>query len=269
MNAKFQQLNEKILLLSKTIEQNKNNIKQFEISKEEEKNYYDSKDNFKPTFETKIPISQGSKIKAKINILEDEYNTKKEDMNAKLEFLIDQLDVLRKKIDELGEEENNEFKEKLEIVNQLKKNILNDFNENDNKINEMIFNSKNTVSTHILEINNENNFTNNNNIKDMINLNEIATKNLFEIDEKILNMKDIEKKENEDLESNICNKFSEFDEQVKKSTIENNQIIMELNKQISSFSHNIVSTFINKEREKREQFELNIFSILEETANKL
>ena len=38
MNAKFQQLNEKILLLSKTIEQNKNNIKSFENSKEEEKN---------------------------------------------------------------------------------------------------------------------------------------------------------------------------------------------------------------------------------------
>ena len=269
MNAKFQQLNEKIFLLTKTIEQNKNNIKKFEIAKEEEKNYYDTKENFKPKIENKIPISHGSKIKAKINILEDEYNTKKEDMNAKLEFLINQLDLLRKKIDEVGEDEDNEFKEKLEIVNQLKKNILNDFNENDNKINDMILNSKNSVSTKISEIKNENNFNYNNNIQDMINLNENATKNLFEIDEKILNIKDIEKKENEDLESNICNKFSEFDEQVKKSTIENNQIIMELNKQISSFSHNIVSTFINKEREKREQFELNIFSILEDTTNKL
>ena len=56
MNAKFQQLNEKILLLSKTIEQNKNNIKSFENSKEEEKNYYDSKENFTSKFESKIPI---------------------------------------------------------------------------------------------------------------------------------------------------------------------------------------------------------------------
>ena len=128
MNAKFQQLNEKIFLLTKTIEQNKNNIKKFEIAKGEEKNYYDTKENYKHKIENKIPISHGSKIKAKINILEDEYNTKKEDMNAKLEFLINQLDLLRKKIDEVGEDEDNEFKEKLEIVNQLKKNILNDFN---------------------------------------------------------------------------------------------------------------------------------------------
>ena len=269
MNAKLQQLNEKILLLSKTIEQNKNNIKSFENSKEEEKNYYDSKENFTSKFESKIPISLGSKIKTKIIILEDEYYKKKEDLNAKLEFLISQLDLLRKKIDEVGEKENNEFKEKLENIHQLNKNLLNDFNENDNKINDIILNSKNSVITKISEIKNENNFNYNNNIKDLINLNEIATKNLFEIDEKILNIKDIEKKENENLESNICNKFSEFDEQVKKTTIENNQIIMELNKQISTFSYKIVPTFINKEREKREQFELNIFSILEDTVNKI
>ena len=104
MNAKLQQLNEKILLLSKTVEQNRNNLKKYEKEREEEKNY-ETNPIHKSKFKTKIPISQGSLMKSKLNILEDEYNTKKEDFNVKLDFLIDLLENLRKKIDNIGEEE--------------------------------------------------------------------------------------------------------------------------------------------------------------------
>ena len=103
----------------------------------------------------------------------------------------------------------------------------------------------------------------------MIQLSEESSKKLIEIDEKILNLNEIEKKESDDISSNICNKFSEFDDAIKKSSNENNQRIIELNKQLSSFSHNIIPTFMNQEREKREEFQNNIFSILNDTENKL
>ena len=268
MNAKLQQLNEKILLLSKTVEQNRNNLKKYEKEREEEKNY-ETNPIHKSKFETKIPISQGSLMKSKLNILEDEYNTKKEDFNVKLDFLIDLLENLRKKIDNIGEEENHDNKERLESINKIKENFLNDFKEHDNKINTIISNANNLCLTKLSEIKNENNLNNNDYLKYMIQLSEESSKKLIEIDEKILNLNEIEKKESDDISSNICNKFSEFDDVIKKSSNENNQRIIELNKQLSSFSHNIIPTFMNQEREKREEFQNNIFSILNDTENKL
>ena len=264
MNSKFQNLNEKILLVSKLFEQNKSNIKL-----EEEKSFKSdfNKNNF--SFQTTINLDKNNLLKGKIESMEDNYNLKISKLKSKFDQLTKDINKINDYLNLDYESENTYNLNLLNEINNIKNNLDNFYNDENAKLEQEINYYIHNLNNRIQEIDNNNINESLKNKQFIFEIEKFSQEIINEIIEKIkiYNMEsDNDKKEKS---QEICKGLIDEDEGLDKEKNNNDLFCAEIKDKFINSINEILNNFINVEKNKRDTFKKNIIIILEETLNNI
>ena len=273
MNSKFQKLNEKILFVSKFIEQNKNDIAN-NTSLEEEKNEINinnsnlsiPKNN---CFKTTVNIDKNILLKGKIDSLEDDYNLKISKLNSKYDELTNELNKISDYLNTVYESENSYNLNFINELNNIKNNLDYIYDEQNKKIEQEInYYTKNIINN----IQSIENYNINESLQDknnILGLEQFCNNLISEIYNKMNSYNIYSDNDKKEKSQEICKGLVNEDEQINNIKINSDALLMELKDKFNNSINEMMNNFINIEETKRENFRNNIMEILSETLNNI
>ena len=273
MNSKLQKLNEKILFVSKFLEQNKNDITN-NTSLEEEKNeinIHNSKLNIPKNncFKTTVNIDKNILLKGRIDSLEDDYNLKISKLNSKYDELTNELNKISDYLNTAYESENSYNLNFINELNNIKNNLDYIYDEQNKKIEQEInYYTKNIINN----IQSIENYNINESLQDknnILGLEQFCNNLISEIYNKINIYNIYSDNDKNEKSQEICKGLINDDEEL--NNIKNNSdiLLMELKDKFNNSINEMMNNFINIEQNKKETFRNNIMEILAETLNKI
>ena len=273
MNSKLQKLNEKILFVSKFLEQNKNDIAN-NTSLEEEKNeinIHNSNLNIPKNncFKTTVNIDKNILLKGKIDSLEDDYNLKISKLNSKYDELTNELNKISDYLNTVYESENSYNLNFINELNNIKNNLDYIYDEQNKKIEQEInYYTKNIINN----IQSIENYNINESLQDknnILGLEQFCNNLISEIYNKMNSYNIYSDNDKKEKSQEICKGLVNEDEQINNIKINSDALLMELKDKFNNSINEMMNNFINIEETKRENFRNNIMEILSETLNNI
>ena len=273
MNSKLQKLNEKILFVSKFLEQNKNDIAN-NTSLEEEKNeinIHNSNLNIPKNncFKTTVNIDKNILLKGKIDSLEDDYNLKISKLNSKYDELTNELNKISDYLNTAYESENSYNLNFINELNNIKNNLDYIYDEQNKKIEQEInYYTKNIINN----IQSIENYNINESLQDknnILGLEQFCNNLISEIYNKMNSYNIYSDNDKKEKSQEICKGLVNEDEQIHNIKINSDALLMELKDKFNNSINEMMNNFINIEETKRENFRNNIMEILSETLNNI
>ena len=267
MNSKLQNLNEKILLVSKLAEQNKNNISK--IILEEEKTYKSDLNKNNYSFQTSINLDKNLILKGKIDSMEDNCNLKVSKLQSKFDELTKDINKINDYLNIEYESDNSYTSNLLNELNNIKNNLDNIYNEENAKLEQEINYYVQNLSNKIQEIENLTINESLNNKQYIFEIEKFSQEIISEILGKIKQYNlDSDNDKNQKTQE-ICNALITEDEGLNKEKNNNDLFYEEIKDKFIKSINEILNNFINIEQNKKETFKKNILNILEETLNNI
>lgn len=290
MNTKFQELNSKILYLTKRLEQNKLSLLREttseydkEYKEEEKRNLYKQPQKFysinpliSSSFLSNNPnqyplslnIDKGIILKKKINSMEDEYDLKVSKLKTNFDKLTNDLNKLSEMMNDNFESNNNGQEEIIKDANYIKNNLEKFYEEENNKMEQEIFNVQQNLINSIKTVNNYNNGEDLKNQRDILDI----EKYFEEVSSDIVNKMNINlnscENERKEKAREICEKFSGEDQLLEEGEKRINNFFSEMKNKLEIIRDNIIPRFMAIEENKREDFKNNVVNILNETISR-
>lgn len=267
MDSRLEKLNEKILLVTKLIEQNKDNIRNNSLDEEEEKSINDkSNKNF---FKTNINIDKNILLKGRIETIGDDYILKMSKLKSKYDDLSNDINKLSDYLNYENESENSYNLDLIQEINNIKNNLDNLYEDENNKLEQ-------EINYYIQNLYDKIQYIENNNISESLNEKReimILEKFTMEIISEIINKvklyninSDTDKKEKS---QEICKGLINDDEELSNEKNRNDLFFNDLRNKINNIIDEKIKNFGNTEENKREAFKNIILQVLNETLNKI
>lgn len=267
MDSRLEKLNEKILLVTKLIEQNKDNIRNNSLDEEEEKSINDKTN--KNFFKTNINIDKNILLKGRIETIGDDYILKMSKLKSKYDDLSNDINKLSDYLNYENESENSYNLDLIQEINNIKNNLDNLYEEENNKLEQ-------EINYYIQNLYDKIQYIENNNISESLNDKReimILEKFTMEIISEIINKvklyninSDTDKKEKS---QEICKGLINEDEELSNEKNKNDLFFNDLRNKINNIIDEKIKNFANTEENKREAFKNIILQVLNETLNKI
>ena len=270
MNSKLENLNEKILMVKKLLEQNKDNINlrktYIPIEKEEEKQIIE---NYNIPFRTKINIDKSYLLKGKINELEDQCNTKLSKLKSKYDSLSEDINKLSNYLNSEYEIENSYNVSLMEKINNLKNDLCNYYEQENNNLEQEIYFYNQNLNNKIQLIENYNISETLKDKRNILNLEEFSEEIINEIINKIKINNENSDNDKKERAQDICNGLMSRDNELTNEINYNDVFFEDLRNQLHNIVEENMKKFISTEENKREAFKNNIIKVLSETLNNI
>jgi hypothetical protein len=270
MNSKLENLNEKILMVKKLLEQNKDNIYLREtyipIEKEEEKQIIE---NYNIPFKTKINIDKSYLLKGKIDELEDQCNTKISKLKSKYDVLSEDINKLSNYLNSEYEIENSYNLSLMEQINNIKNDLCNYYEQENNNLEQEIYYNNQNLNNKIQLIENYNTSETLKDKRNILNLEKFSEEIINEIINKIKINNENSDTDKKERAQDICNGLMNRDNELTNEINCNDVFFEDLRNQMLNIIEENMKNFISKEETKREAFKNNILEVLNETLNNI
>jgi hypothetical protein len=270
MNSKLENLNEKILMVKKLLEQNKDNINLREtyipIEKEEEKQIIE---NYNIPFKTKINIDKSYLLKGKIDELEDQCNTKISKLKSKYDVLSEDINKLSNYLNSEYEIENSYNLSLMEQINNIKNDLCNYYEQENNNLEQEIYYNNQNLNNKIQLIENYNTSETLKDKRNILNLEKFSEEIINEIINKIKINNENSDTDKKERAQDICNGLMNRDNELTNEINCNDAFFEDLRNQLHNIVEENMKKFISTEENKREAFKNNILKVLSETLNNI
>jgi hypothetical protein len=270
MNSKLENLNEKIIMVKKLLEQNKDSIKlrqtYIPIEKEEEKQIIE---NYNIPFKTKINIDKSYLLKGKINELEDQCNTKLSKLKSKYDALSEDINKLSDYLNSEYENENSYNINLIGKLNNIKNDLCNNYEQENNNLEQEINYYNQNLNNKIQLIDNYNTSETLKDKRNILNLEKFSEEIINEIINKIKINNENSDTDKKERAQDICNGLMNRDNELTNEINCNDVFFEDLRNQMLNIIEENMKNFISKEETKREAFKNNILEVLNETLNNI
>lgn len=270
MNSKLENLNEKILMVKKLLEQNKDNINLREtyipIEKEEEKQIIE---NYNIPFKTKINIDKSYLLKAKIDELEDQCYNKLSKLKSKYDALSEDINKLSDYLNSEYENENSYNINLIGKLNNIKNDLCNNYEQENNNLEQEINYYNQNLNNKIQLIDNYNTSETLKDKRNILNLEKFSEEIINEIINKIKINNENSDTDKKERAQDICNGLMNRDNELTNEINCNDVFFEDLRNQMLNIIEENMKNFISKEETKREAFKNNILEVLNETLNNI
>ena len=270
MNSKLENLNEKILMVKKLLEQNKDNINLREtyipIEKEEEKQIIE---NYNIPFKTKINIDKSYLLKAKIDELEDQCYNKLSKLKSKYDALSEDINKLSDYLNSEYENENSYNINLIGKLNNIKNDLCNTYEQENNNLEQEINYYNQKLNNKIQLIDNYNTSETLKDKRNILNLEKFSEEIINEIINKIKINNENSDNDKKERAQDICNGLMSRDNELTNEINCNDVFFEDLRNQMLNIIEENMKNFISKEETKREAFKNNILEVLNETLNNI
>lgn len=270
MNSKLENLNEKILMVKKLFEQNKDNINlnqtYIPIEKEEEKKI---NENYNIPFKTKINIDKSYLLKGKIYELEDQCNIKLSKLKSKYDSLSEDINQLSNYLNSEYEIENSYNLSLIDQINDIKDNLYNNYELENNNLEQDIYYHNQNLNNKIQLIENYNTSETLKDKRNILNLDKFSEEIINEIINKIRINNENSDTDKKERSQDICNGLMSRDNELANEINYNYAFFEDLRNQMHIIVEENMKNFISIEENKRELFKKNILKVLSETLNNI
>jgi len=270
MNSKFENLNEKILMVKKLLNQNKDNINirqnHIPIEKEEEKQIIE---NYNIPFKTKINIDKSYLLKGKIDELENQCNTKLSKLNSKYDVLSEDINKLSNYLNSEYEIENSYNINLIEQLNNIKNDLCNNYAQENNNLEQEIYYYNQNLNNKIQLIENYNTSETLKDKRNILNLEKFSEEIINEIINKIKINNENSDTDKKERVQDICNGLMNKDNELTNEINCNDAFFEDLRNQMHHIFEENLKNFISTEENKREAFKNSILKVLSETLNNI
>jgi len=270
MNSKLENLNEKILMVKKLLEQNKDNISLRQtykpIEKEEEKQIIE---NYNIPFKTKINIDKSYLLKGKIDELEDQCYNKLSKLKSKYDVLSEDISKLNNYLNSEYEKENSNNISLMEQINNIKDYLCNNYEKENNNLEQEIYYFSQNLNNKIQLIENYNTSEALKDKRNILNLENFSEEIINEIINKIRINNENSDTDKKERTQDICNGLMSRDNELTNEINYNDAFFEDLKNQMHNLVEENIKNFISTEENKREAFKNNIIKVLSETLNNI
>ena len=270
MNSKLENLNEKILMVKKLLEQNKDNISLRQtykpIEKEEEKQIIE---NYNIPFKTKINIDKSYLLKGKIDELEDQCYNKLSKLKSKYDVLSEDISKLNNYLNSEYEKENSNNISLMEQINNIKDYLCNNYEKENNNLEQEIYYFSQNLNNKIQLIENYNTSEALKDKRNILNLENFSEEIINEIINKIRINNENSDTDKKERTQDICNGLMSRDNELTNEINYNDAFFEDLKNQMHNLVEENIKNFISTEENKREAFKNSILKVLSETLNNI
>ena len=251
MNSKLENLNEKILMVKKLLEQNKDNINLREtyipIEKEEEKQIIE---NYNIPFKTKINIDKSYLLKAKIDELEDQCYNKLSKLKSKYDALSEDINKLSDYLNSEYENENSYNINLIGKLNNIKNDLCNNYEQENNNLEQEINYYNQNLNNKIQLIDNYNTSETLKDKRNILNLEKFSEEIINEIINKIKINNENSDTDKKERAQDICNGLMNRDNELTNEINCNDVFFEDLRNQMLNIIEENMKNFISKEETK-------------------